>query len=711
MPLFFLVLPTSGAYALVGADVAIYVDRSAPLGQRGAWEDGITAIESMLSWMGLTYEEITFTHLNSASQDWLGLYKVLVVPGGWAQWYNYWIKKSGKQRIRDFVNRGGGYFGICAGAYFACDVTISEGMTYDDNAGLNAYGELTGYDLDLFPGSGTGPLNEIADWDTEGYNMANFLFQVEHEALSDYKQIPFSEAILYYGGPYFTADVGSTTSTVATYEHAVYSGKPAIVSFDYGQGRVVLWGPHPEIEEDSARDGVTIDREATMNDQGSDWTLALHMMDWLMKVASPSSVGWAETTANNLLPGLLLYGDKKSEGMAGLALGTTPSKNHALCHFHSSSRWYTGVSAANPSDDLSAHLSFQAYGDSGQPGATYTTTLGPHGKMSSLVSTILGSPSGTGWIALTSDVEVEAFELYGDKISGGLAGLPSSATGTSLVLPHFHCSSRWWTGISVVNPNATAVSVTLTAYGNDGSLKGETTQSIPSKGKLSGMADSLLGVSGQTGWILLTATGGSVAGLVVYGDSQSSPNEIAALPAMTTASKLHFSGFSSDTSWWTGIAMVNPDKTLQADVTLTAYAPDGTVIDSNSQSVPALSRVVGVVNSLFELSTHTEGWVEASSSRGVVGLQLIHGDDAARQAWGLAGIGSQPPGVATFLTHYDVTPRWWTWFFLANPNNSLSAQSKTTFYTPQGTWNGAGLMSLPPKGQAMIDMTRFLGMP
>ena len=251
-------------YALNGADVALYNDSIAPSGYSGVWQDGITAIKNMLTTIGFTYEEITYKDLNDSTQNFSNLYKVILIPGGYAQWYNYWISKAGKERIRNFIKKGGGCFGICAGAYFAADRTVWEGVTYDDNVDYNAYGELTGYDLDLFSGTGTGPINEIANWPE--YKMTTINFQTENTVLKGYKQIPYTEDMLYYGGPYFTSDTGSQVEILGTYN---YNGQPAIVAFSYGSGRVVLSGPHPEIEK-------------------ADWDLVKYMLNWLMKPNLPS---------------------------------------------------------------------------------------------------------------------------------------------------------------------------------------------------------------------------------------------------------------------------------------------------------------------------------------------------------------------------------------------------------------------------------------
>jgi glutamine amidotransferase-like uncharacterized protein len=297
-----------GAAALTGADVALYNDVSAPSSYYGAWQNGVTAIKSMLTSLGYSYEMISYADLNNSPQDFSQLYKIILIPGGYAAKYNYWISKAGKARIRNFVAAGGGYFGICAGAFFAVDRTIWEGTEYDDDAGLNAYGELTGYDLDLYPGSGTGPMNGIADWNTVGYNMTAIDFDATTAALANYRAAPFSEDILYYGGPYFTADAGASVEVLGTY---AYNGKPAMVAFSYGSGRVVLSGPHPEIEEDADRDGVTIAREASLADRGSDWPMTDALLLWLLKKPAFTSL-WTRSDSGR---GVLWQTNPRSGGL------------------------------------------------------------------------------------------------------------------------------------------------------------------------------------------------------------------------------------------------------------------------------------------------------------------------------------------------------------------------------------------------------------
>jgi len=268
----------------------------------------------MLKWMNLSYEEIDYIDLNSSDQDFSNLYKVIFFPGGMAYHYNNLICSEGKERIRNFVQNGGGYFGICAGSFFAADQALWDDypgggnpVLYDDDTGyLNFCGGPSGYSLDLFPGVGVGPINGIASFYDlyQGWAMATITFQSNNvlphfRGSNGLKTMPFSEEIMYYGGPYFILDETAPNyenisgyQELATYD---YNDEAAIVSFKYGNGKVVLCGPHPEIEENSHRDRENLmdypysPRKKDLDDKGSDWELVSQLFAWIMDVEQPVS--------------------------------------------------------------------------------------------------------------------------------------------------------------------------------------------------------------------------------------------------------------------------------------------------------------------------------------------------------------------------------------------------------------------------------------
>ena len=200
---------------------------------QGVWEDGKVALIQMFRYYNFSVDTIDAEYINSNS---LNGYDVLVIPGGWAVDYRRSINSAGISHIRSFVQAGGVYTGICAGAYYAASTVVWEGRSYS-------------YPLALYVGEAIGPIDSIAPW--PGYNMASINLQDS------------TEWVLYYGGPYFS---GGSFDTIAIYNT---NNQPAIIGLNYGNGKVILSGVHPEIEEDCDRDSTNFASE--LPDSGSDW--------------------------------------------------------------------------------------------------------------------------------------------------------------------------------------------------------------------------------------------------------------------------------------------------------------------------------------------------------------------------------------------------------------------------------------------------------
>ncbi|MBF0345447.1 MAG: hypothetical protein HQL06_14615 [Nitrospirae bacterium] len=232
------------SWSLAGADVAIYNDTSYSSG--GSWVTGITAIKGMLSYYGYTYEDVTPTDINNVS-NLNSLYKMIIVGGGWAGGYNTYVNHSGFDNIRNFVNNGGAYFGICAGAYFASRVVM---FKEEYPSPINYYE----YPLGLFGGVSLGAIVHIMGWNTPtGCSSATIAKGATMTAINvDKSVLPnvnSSLSILYYGGPFFIPLPSQAVKTVATYQSvgAPSDGYAAMIMFKYGNGKIFLSGPHPEI--------------------------------------------------------------------------------------------------------------------------------------------------------------------------------------------------------------------------------------------------------------------------------------------------------------------------------------------------------------------------------------------------------------------------------------------------------------------------------
>jgi glutamine amidotransferase-like uncharacterized protein len=242
------------------AIVALYSDG-------GVWDSSVTAATNMFEWMGYTVELVDAGYINDVGLD---NFKILCVPGGNMYEYSQDISLNGKEHIKDFVKNGGGYIGICGGAYFASEKVIWEGE------------EVPATFLGLFDGTAQGAIDEIAPY--PGYAMCQVNI-VEHNhpitrGLSD------TAWILYYWGPVLLPNEGAEVDILGEYDAAEEPAEepvdePAMVAFEYGSGRVFLIGTHPEIEEDSDRDGV--DEMEELNDSDSEWDMMKNATRWCLQ--------------------------------------------------------------------------------------------------------------------------------------------------------------------------------------------------------------------------------------------------------------------------------------------------------------------------------------------------------------------------------------------------------------------------------------------
>ncbi len=147
------------------------------------------------------------------------------------------LGQNGCQQIRNFVEAGGYYIGICAGAYFA-----SEFIEFDLNGELEVLGERI---LKFFPGKAIGPLNNFKYNDNDNSSIAAKIKLLEN-GLNAY--------VYLNGGCYFEpwSDVCNKTKVIATYEHNLNSltcrNKIAVVECLVGKGKCLLSGVHFEFD-------------------------------------------------------------------------------------------------------------------------------------------------------------------------------------------------------------------------------------------------------------------------------------------------------------------------------------------------------------------------------------------------------------------------------------------------------------------------------
>lgn len=239
-------------YQVLSKEIWIYSDE-------GTWEEGIISLEQFFSFYNIPHKRIYSNDLNNINDYSNTL--AICIPGGFAYYYKIKLNEFAINNIRNYVSNGGSYIGICAGAYFASSKVIWEGVEYD-------------YPLNLFDGKTIGSLHDIAKWDK--YKMTNISLNAMNFINKGFKK---NWSVLYYGGPYFESNK-TNFENIAFWNE--YQYLPAIINFYFGNGKVLLIGPHLEIEENSDRDSN--DFASNLNDYDSDWDLLYNLIKWAVNI-------------------------------------------------------------------------------------------------------------------------------------------------------------------------------------------------------------------------------------------------------------------------------------------------------------------------------------------------------------------------------------------------------------------------------------------
>ncbi len=229
----------------------------------GVWALGVEHTKLMLEEMNISYSSLSARDIKAGKLD-PKKFDMLVMPGGKSWIYLDDLEETGAQAIRDFVNQGGGYFGTCAGAFFA----TSRRKDADRNDIPYGIGLLEGTAYD-------------------GTSLGTSPFQSGTIDISYHlKDLKPGFKVLLLGGPalLYTEEEAAKKNIQ---ELATFPGfdKPAMITFNYGLGRVMLAGPHGEVDEDKL---ASVPKSWV--DPDSEWPILKPVISWLRKEGPHPSV-------------------------------------------------------------------------------------------------------------------------------------------------------------------------------------------------------------------------------------------------------------------------------------------------------------------------------------------------------------------------------------------------------------------------------------
>lgn len=217
---------------------------------KGSWDVNVAAFENFFDQYDIDYS--SFDEQEAVSLNFSEHYEIILFTGGFAAEYKNYI--SDHENIRSFVKEGGSFVGTCAGAYYASDILRWQGTEYH-------------YPLGFFDGRGIGPLSGQIGWGETG----TFNLDSNHPANESFGQ---SLDFYYFDGPYFEPyDDQHKIEILARY---AVNDQPAVIAGRYGEGKYLLYGPHPEIGGYSADSpDYNLDGE-----EGAKWPWLYSTLHW-----------------------------------------------------------------------------------------------------------------------------------------------------------------------------------------------------------------------------------------------------------------------------------------------------------------------------------------------------------------------------------------------------------------------------------------------
>lgn len=171
----------------------------------------------------------------------LDQFDAVIFPGGSGSKEAAALTEEGCRKVRNFVESGGGYVGICAGAFLAT-------ARYDWSLGLINAKTFTG--KRLVPG-----LGEKSMWFRGSGTVQMELTEKGKEILGD---VPGVVELRYANGPilspagrddlpeYVTLAFFRTEISKYEPQKGTMIDTPAIIASEFGRGRVIAISPHPE---------------------------------------------------------------------------------------------------------------------------------------------------------------------------------------------------------------------------------------------------------------------------------------------------------------------------------------------------------------------------------------------------------------------------------------------------------------------------------
>ncbi len=342
-------------------------------------------------------------------------------------------------------------------------------------------------------------------------------------------------------------------------------------------------------------------------------------------------IGWIGVDSDSdAVTGFTLIFDAALSMMDGSAVLPAPLTQFLLPEIDS--QGFTDVHVANP-NGTRANLRFQLLKSDGAVRTEVTRTLDPLGEVVEPLTQLFPGvdAEASDFVRVYADIGVIPFELMGkqNQYLRALNGIDLDSGTTTLYSPQYVAGGGYRTTLSIANLDAVDGMLTLRLVGDDGAQIGTTrTLSIGANAKVLITDQDFFASAGSgaaQGYVEIQSSGPRVAGSVVFGDPDSRTFATALPLSAQLEYSMVFSQVASDQTYFTGLALLNPNAE-EALVTVELHKADGTLDTDAHVIIPGRQRISTLLPQLFPALAGTDrssGYIRVASDMPLAGFSLF----------------------------------------------------------------------------------------
>ena len=348
-----------------------------------------------------------------------------------------------------------------------------------------------------------------------------------------------------------------------------------------------------------------------------------------------NSVGWVRLESNNdQVVGFFLSFNASLEALDGADVSSDTLTSFVLPEIHRDG--FTRIHVANP-NDTPAKVSLSLLRADGAPRVTAVDrVIDPDGVLIGPIEEFFPGTAmlESDYLRATADVGVVPIEYFGEAHGdpAALNGQNALIGATTVYSPQYAVGGAWQSVVTVINLSSLGGTVTLKFISNDGVQIGDAqTRILAPRGKLHVTDQDFFVPAEETlreGYLTITSQAIQLAGNVVFG-GRGGESFSAALPLVSTLrSRIVFTQVASDDTYYTGIAILNPNDD-PASAVIQVFDRNGVVLGSKIVVIPSRRRVSLLLTEIFPELAGVQlrsGYIKMTVNRNVASFALFGSD-------------------------------------------------------------------------------------